>query len=110
MRRSSVSKLRGRPPVRSESDFIEEAETPKPAAGPRAVAENSDPPKRSKFPWEESTVREDVTKTYLLRLPEPLMLKLKYISAHSKYSMNSFCAEKLEKAIERELRKITDKG
>ena len=43
------------------------------------------------YPWEESHVREDVKTTYPLRLPEPLHLKLKYVSEQTGLSMNEIC-------------------
>jgi len=45
------------------------------------------------LPWEEA--REDVTKVFNLRIPEPVFLKLKHIAENSKYSMQSFCLERL---------------
>lgn len=46
--------------------------------------------KAESYPWEEPGVREDVTKVYNLRLPEPYLLKLKYIAEHTPDSMHKF--------------------
>ena len=48
------------------------------------------------YPWEEPQVREDVKQTYPLRLPEPLHLKLKYLSEKTGKSMNELCNEAVE--------------
>ena len=55
------------------------------------------------YPWQEPYVREDVVKQLLLKMPEPLYLKLKYISSYSPYTMTSFILEKLAPEVEREL-------
>ncbi len=58
------------------------------------------------YPWEGPHVREDVMKSLPLRLPEPLYLKLKYIAAHTPYSMNSFILERITEEIEEELARL----
>jgi hypothetical protein len=55
------------------------------------------------FPWEEPGVREDVLKTFVLRLPEPEWLKLKYIAANTPDSMQAFCLKHVLKAIDKQL-------
>lgn len=58
------------------------------------------------YPWQEPYVREDVVKQLLLKMPEPLYLKLKYISSYSPYTMTSFILEKLAPEVERELARM----
>jgi hypothetical protein len=58
------------------------------------------------YPWEEPRVREDVMKSLPLRLSEPLYLKLKYIAAHTPYSMNSFILERITQEIEEEIARL----
>lgn len=60
------------------------------------------------YPWEEEGVREDVVKNLPLRLSEPLYLKLKFIAAHTPYSMNSFILERLTEEVEREIERLTE--
>lgn len=60
------------------------------------------------FPWEAPRVREDVTKGYALRLPEPLYLKLKYVSKQTGTSMNQLCNEAVARLVEEELAHLTD--
>ena len=55
------------------------------------------------YPWQDPYVREDMVKQLLLKMPEPLYLKLKYISSYSPYTMTSFILEKLAPEVEREL-------
>ena len=62
------------------------------------------------YPWEEPHIREDVMKSLPLRLTEPLYLKLKYIAAHTPYSMNSFILERITEEIEEEIARMTGLG
>ncbi|OGQ93092.1 MAG: hypothetical protein A2464_06110 [Deltaproteobacteria bacterium RIFOXYC2_FULL_48_10] len=55
------------------------------------------------LPWEAPGVRKDVIKSYALRIPEPMYLKLKFIAENTPYSMNSFISEKIAEAIEEDL-------
>lgn len=59
------------------------------------------------FPWEDPKVREDVLKVYNLRLPEPYILKLKYIAEHTPDSMQKFCLDALLPAIEAKIEQLT---
>ena len=61
---------------------------------------------RARFPWEEPRVREDVTKNYPLRLPEPLYLKLKFVSNQTGRSMNQICNEAVEASVEAEIERL----
>ncbi len=90
-----MSGLKRRPKPPTENGFISGAnETPVSITG-----------KKETLPWNELGVREDVIKTFVLRLPEPAFLKLKYIAENSPYSMQSFCHEHLLKAIDDQLKK-----
>lgn len=57
------------------------------------------------FPWDQG--RQDVMKTYILRLPEPYHMKLHYIAAHTPYSMQRFIQEVLYAAIDRKIADLT---
>ena len=57
-------------------------------------------------PWENPRVRDDVIKGIGVPLSEPHLLKLQFISKHTKYSMRKYCQVKLERAIDREVRAI----
>ncbi len=62
------------------------------------------------FPWQEPRVRDDVLKVYNLRLPEPYLLKLKYIAEHSPESMQQFCLNILLPAIDKKIEDLTGPG
>lgn len=55
------------------------------------------------LPWLAGYVREDVSKSYPLRLPEPLYLQLKWVAKQTARSMNVVCREAIEKEIARHL-------
>jgi len=59
------------------------------------------------YPWEESQVREDLKKNYPLRLPEPLYLKLKYVSEETGRSMNDLCNEAVRDLIAEKVLELT---
>lgn len=52
-------------------------------------------------------VRADITKVYNLRLPEPALLKLKYIAEHTPESMQKFCLDLLLPAIDAKIDELT---
>jgi hypothetical protein len=61
----------------------------------------------SPLPWEDPKVRDDVLKVYNLRLPEPYLLKLKYIAEHTPDSMQTFCLDALLPAIDTKIEQLT---
>lgn len=61
------------------------------------------------YPWENNSVRNDVNKLYNLRLPEPYLLKLKYISQNTPASMQSFCLDILLPEIDKRIKELTGK-
>jgi hypothetical protein len=63
--------------------------------------------KTAAYPWEADGIRENVTKVYNLRLSEPYLLKLKYISEHTPDSMQKFCLNVLQEAINRKIEELT---
>ncbi|MEA1933146.1 MAG: hypothetical protein U9N60_01735 [Thermodesulfobacteriota bacterium] len=62
------------------------------------------------YPWEDPYVREDVMKQVLLKMPEPLYLKLKHITNYTPYNMTSFILEKITPEIEKEIARMTGRG
>ena len=59
------------------------------------------------YPWQEPHVRDDVMKQVLLKMPEPLYLKLKHITNYTPYNMTSFILEKITPEIEKEIARMT---
>lgn len=108
----SKSKIRSRPPSlnpdrKDAADaFIDAAEQPPEAAGEDAASPRPAP--REPLPWEDPKVRDDVKKLFSLRLPEPLMLKLQYISAATGKSMHQYVLDHLVPAIERDADALTN--
>mgnify|MGYP000861114576 CR=1 FL=1 len=70
-----------------------------------AASEPTTPPA---YPWDAPGVRTDVAKVFNLRLPEPDLLKLKYIAEHTPKSMQSFCLDALLPAIDTKIKALTD--
>lgn len=58
------------------------------------------------YPWEEPHVREDVNQAFSIRLPEPLYLKLKYISEQTGRSMNHMLKTLAEEMVEERLDEV----
>lgn len=97
-----MSELKSRPPAKQKTDldaFINGAE--------EKTSTQSAPIQKVIYPWQETGIREDVTKVYNLRLSEPYLLKLKYIAEHTPNSMQKFCLNVLEQAIDKEIDKLT---
>lgn len=100
----SKNKLLSKPPTKkSEQDlakldsFINAAKT---------SDKNSEKVSAEVFPWENPSIREDVKKQFILRLPEPHFLKLKFISEKTGKSMHKILIESLIPTIDEELRNI----
>ena len=53
-------------------------------------------------------MRADITKLFNLRLPEPYLLKLRYIAEHTPASMQQFCLDALLPAIDAKIGEITE--
>lgn len=61
------------------------------------------------YPWDDPQIRADVLKLYNLRLPEPYLLKLKYIAEHTPDSMQKFCIDTLLPAIDAKIEALAGK-
>lgn len=77
-----------------------------------AVSSKPAPPvetraKKVEYPWEKPGVREDVKKAVNLLLPEPILLKLRFISKNTLESQQKFLRRIIEPAIEKEIKKLT---
>ena len=98
-----MNKLSSRPP-RPKSvnldEFIEGAEKH------REVLQGENAPEPDPLAWEDPRVRSDVLKAYNLRLPEPYLLKLKFIANNTPASMHAFCLSELLPAIDRKVEEI----
>ena len=101
-------KLTSRPPLvgpDSVEEFIGGAGTPTPGDKVSTTAVKA---RLSElYPWEEPQVRQDVTKVFNLRLPEPYLLKLKYLAEHTPDSRQQFCLKVLLPAIDAQIEVLT---
>lgn len=96
-----MSELKSRPPAKVKKDlesFLSGAGGKKSAPAVQQIMD---------FPWESKGVREDVTKVYNLRLPEPYFLKLKFIAENTPHSMQAFCLDVLQDAIDKKIEELT---
>lgn len=65
---------------------------------------------RSAYPWESPGVREDVIKSVNLRLPEPYIIKLQYLSDTTHKSQQVIIREVLLPAIDAYIEQLAEKG
>lgn len=92
--------MAGRPPVpASVEDFIGGEEITNPST--QAVAPEE-------YPWEAPHVRDDVIKSVNLRLPEPYILKLKYLSEQTNISQQRLIREILCPAVDQRITELND--
>jgi hypothetical protein len=52
----------------------------------------------------------EISKLYNLRLPEPYLLKLRFIAEHTPYSMKKFCLDVLLPAIDEKIDELRGEG
>lgn len=90
---------------RAADEFISGAEEP---SAPAEQRSSGSPPSEGEevYPWQEVQVRDDVKQTYPLRLPEPLHLKLKFLSEKTGKSMNELCNEAVRSLVEDRLDEV----
>lgn len=88
-----------RPTKQDIDTFVEGANSAEVSSVARSIA----------YPWTAPNVREDVQRVYNLRLPEPYLLKLKYIAEQSPRSMQRFSLDVLLPAIDAEITRITSR-
>ena len=61
------------------------------------------------YPWLDPRVREDVVKTILLRLKEPLFLRVQYLSKITNKSQQVILQEIIAPAIEQQIKELSIK-
>lgn len=75
----------------------------------KPVAKQAKQKKKKSYPWEDEKVREDVNKYVNLRLPEPYLLKLKYLSEQTNKSQQVIIREHLLPALDKEIKELDKK-
>ncbi|MDD3471297.1 MAG: hypothetical protein PHS86_00795 [Syntrophaceae bacterium] len=107
--RKDQIKMSIKPP--SQADEKEAAALEFIGAAPGGSAEPQSfqaPPEEEIFPWERSGVREDVVKQYNLRLPEPDLLKLRYVVEKQRAkSINSYILNVLLPQLDADVAELT---
>ncbi len=107
-----------RPPVKQLDEhtiqsFIDGA-TPEaaPEDSPGRKRQPSPKPRMTQktYPWDDPLVSDTNIKSYLLRLPEPYLMKLRFIREKTGKSMQRVCLDAVKPAIDAEVQKITRKG
>lgn len=102
-------KLSSRPPLLGAENASLEAFIGGAGVQTATIPESAAPPALEPriFPWDAPGVRADVAKVFNLRLPEPYLLKLKYIAEHSPDSMQQFCLSVLLPALDARIEDLT---
>ena len=80
-----MAKMTLNPPKQTPEEFIKSAN-----ALPGTIPDHTEP-----YPWEDAKVREDVIKSVHLRLNEPALLKLQYVSEKTRKSQQELIREAL---------------
>ena len=97
-----MSNLKSRLPNKKQSgveDFISGAED--------KAAKLTIDKRTPSYPWNDQGVRNDMIKVYNLRLSEPYLLKLKFISENTPDSMQKLCLNVLQDAIDEKIKELT---
>jgi len=102
--------MRAKPPVSSttESSVDEKRAEFIDGANNKKEVQSDLKKNNTKYPWGNEKVRDDLVKTFNIRLSEPDYLKLKYISDHTPESMHTFCLNAIIPAIEKQIKKLTE--
>ncbi len=58
------------------------------------------------YPWQDASVREDVHKIFTIRLPEELLLKIKFISEKTNKSQQKIVREIISEEINKVISKM----
>ena len=90
---------------RAVDEFVQGAEEN--PSGDGSSGSDEDGSGQDLYPWEKPQVRDDLKKNYPLRLPEPLYLKLKYVSEKTGRSMNDLCNEAVGDLIGKKVSELT---
>lgn len=95
-----------RPPSRLEQQSPDDAKAQAFIQGAEQDADAVPEPLRQRYPWEDPKLRQDVTRTFNLRLSEPLKVKLKWLSQQGPKSMHQIALEAVEETVERQIAEL----
>lgn len=105
------SRLPGKPKQQDLDAFILGADVKTKAPESEEPIQENPPPKikqtkKAIYPWDDPGIRDDVIKVYNLRLPEAYLLKLKFISENTPDSMQKFCLQVVQSAIDAKIAEL----
>jgi len=89
--------IRQKPKPEDVKAFIEEPEKP--------IASFS----TQIYPWEDPALRDDVVKSFNLRMPEAYLVKLRWLNEHISTSMHRFVLNAVTTAIDAKIKELTGK-
>jgi hypothetical protein len=97
-----AKKMSLQPPTRTPEDFIRDANWHDELVSQTDVRE----PSIQSLPWNEPGVRQDVIKSVNLRLDEPTLLKLKWVSEKTRISQQELIRLALVPYLDGEIAKL----
>jgi hypothetical protein len=97
-----AKKMSLQPPTRTPEDFIRDANRHDEPAPQAEVSE----PSTQLLPWNEPGVRQDVIKSVNLRLDEPTLLKLKWVSEKTRISQQELIRLALVPYLDEEIARL----
>lgn len=97
-----AKKMSLQPPTRTPEDFIKGANRHEEPVSDAEVRE----PSAGSLPWNEPGVRQDVIKSVNLRLDEPTLLKLKWVSEKTRISQQELIRLALVPYLDGEILKL----
>lgn len=106
---SNDSKVSARPPEKKEISFekLEDLSATFIKEGSFVNRHQTEEKKIHIYPWEEA--RDDVYKTFNLRLPEEYAIKLDYVAMKTKRSKHAICMDVVKKEVDRILDAVIKK-
>ncbi len=98
------------PQPKSANDFIEAAEKSQSVMTSSPSEKNEQKNLDSDLPWQADNVREDVIKSVNLRLSEPYILKLQFLSEQTHKSQQRIIREVLCPALDEAIERLLEAG
>lgn len=98
------------PQPKSANDFIEAAEKSQSVMTSSPPEKNEHKSLDSDLPWQADNVREDVIKSVNLRLSEPYILKLQFLSEQTHKSQQRIIREVLCPALDEAIERLLEAG
>lgn len=98
------------PQPKSANDFIEAAEISQSVVTSSVAETTEQKDSKLSLPWQAENVREDVIKSVNLRLSEPYILKLQFLSEQTHKSQQRIIREVLCPALDEAINRLLGSG